>query len=388
MDSIRKAVLDSRVEAKDDKDLVYRLNILADKHGNVIHQAIFHIYAGLDLPGETAQRYWLEVLHHRKSMITLLGRNTSLLVSMCDYLISTKQHLMNPRLIEETSYAKVIMETTHDGLTNLFNRQYFNESFEHILSAANRYNTDVTLLFLDIDNFKEVNDTYGHSCGDLALQYLSDIIKEEKRDSDIAARFGGEEFVLLMPHTESINGFILAERIRKRVENLSITECSEPFSFTISGGLASFPQNAKTPATLLNSADSALYLAKGAGKNIISMYKQEKRRYLRVKYTEPVKIKELGFDSSPIFDGTSKDICIGGILFENNVSLPIGARIQVSIPIKGETPLLLIGTVVRVEAYSNDLYDIGMTISFKEMEKIANTEISNFLKNNISTTAE
>jgi c-di-GMP-binding flagellar brake protein YcgR len=121
-------------------------------------------------------------------------------------------------------------------------------------------------------------------------------------------------------------------------------------------------------------------MAKGSGKNTICLFKKDKRRYLRVKLTQPVLIKELGFNNSKTYEGTSKDICIGGILFENDTPLPIGAHVQVSITVKDNAPLLLIGTIVRIESFGEKSYDIGMTFSFKEMEKIANFEIAQFLK--------
>jgi len=368
------------LRASNDDNLIENLNNLTKTHGSAIFQAIFHIFASLELSPRMAEEYWREVLLHRHDMGKTLGRSIDLLPAMYDYLVHSNHPLLNPRLIEESSYAKVIMETTHDGLTTLFNRHYFDEVLEQSVSAAQRYNTDITLLFLDLDNFKDINDNYGHKAGDAILQQVALVIHEQKRDSDIAARYGGEEFVLLMPHTSSLNAFILAERIRKKVALIKVASGTMDVKVTVSGGIASFPQNSRSSSELLHRADSALYLAKGAGKNTISMFKEEKRRYLRVRYEESVKIKELGFDTSPIFSGTSKDICIGGILFENSEPLSIGSRIQVSIPIQGSDSVLLIGTVVRVEAFSENQYDIGMAISFKEMEKIANKEIANFLQ--------
>ncbi len=384
MDSIRQAVLDCRTQSSNDEELIEKLNILIDQDGPAVYQAIFHIFISLNIPSDQAEIYWDNILLHRQDISKKLNRNIDLIPAMSDFFSISKYPLGNPRLIEESAYAKVILETTHDSLTTLFNRQYFDEVLEQTISSATRYNTDISLLFIDIDDFKEVNDTYGHRCGDTTLQQIAEVIKDQKRDSDIAARYGGEEFVLLMPHTESINAFILAERIRKKIKEIKFEAAGKYFSVSISGGLASFPQNAKNSSELLHHADSALYLAKGAGKNFISMFKEEKRRYLRVKFNEPVKVKAVGFDSSKTFSGTSKDICIGGILFENNEPFAIGSLIQVSIPIKDDVPLLLIGTVVRVEVFGKEKFDIGMTISFKEMEKIANTEIANFLKNSIS----
>lgn len=380
MNSLHKVLLKARETSKNDDQLINEINQLAAKHGAILLQTAFHILAGLELTSQTAETYWRELLLHRRKMIRSLGREIDLVPCIYDFLSTTEHFLDKPRLIEEKSYEQVILETTHDNLTTLFNRQYLKKTLEQTFYSAKRYNNDLSLLFLDIDNFKEFNDTFGHAFGDEVLRQVARIITEQKRDSDIAARYGGEEFIVLMPETESINGFILAERIRKNIAAYFQKQEEGNMEVTVSGGLASYPQNCNSETELLSKADSALYLAKGAGKNRISLYKQEKRRYLRVSYHEPVKIKELGFDFSPVFSGTSKDICIGGILFENPSPLPIGSKIQVSLPIEEGNPLLLIGTVVRVEAFEDGRYDIGMTISFKEMEKIASTKIANFLK--------
>ena len=225
-----------------------------------------------------------------------------------------------------------------------------------------------------------MNDTYGHLAGDAALTEIAAVILKEKRDSDIAARFGGEEFVLLMTHTDNVSAFIFAERLRKQIELLAITYRDQVIKLTVSGGIASFPFNSEDPKQLLQMADSAVYLAKGAGKNTISLFKEEKRRYLRIKIHQPVLAKELDFNNSTTFTGISKDICIGGILFENNAPLPLGALIKVRVPVNGGAPVMLIGTVVRVEDFENGRYDIGMTTSFKEMDKIANNEIAGILR--------
>jgi diguanylate cyclase (GGDEF)-like protein len=382
MDSIRSSIQTCRSSAPDDDTFIRDLNTIIEQRGLAACQTIFQVLTSLELPVDKAAEYWRKVLKHREEMIAALHRKVDLVPALCDFLSSSPEQFQNTKIIEESVFTRVIEGTTHDSLTTLFNRPYFDEIFEQHISLARRYGTDLSILFLDIDDFKNVNDTYGHSVGDTTLQSIGRIIKQEIRDSDVAARYGGEEFVVLMPHTESIHAFVLAERIRLRIEQQELDADGKIYRVTISGGLASFPANARDSKELLHKADSALYLAKGAGKNTISFYKEEKRRYLRVKFNQPVKIKELGFNNSIAYDGTGKDICIGGILFENREPLPIGARIQLSVPIKNDEPLLLIGTVVRVEAFKGAHYDIGMTISFKEMDKIANNEIANFLKDN------
>ena len=383
MDSLRAAIIGYRSSAGDDDHFIENLNQLRREQGPMVCRSIFQTLASIDLPRDTAADYWEKVLARREMLIRTLDRKISLMTAMCDFLGSETTYLSSPRLVDVSTYERVIHESMFDGLTGLFNRQYFDEVFEHQISQAKRYDTDLSILFLDVDNFKDINDSLGHIVGDAALTKIGNIIRCKKRDSDIAARFGGEEFVLLMPHTDSINAFILADRIRREIEKEEFAAHGKLFRLTISGGLASFPMNATNPADLLHMADSATYLAKGSGKNTICLYKKDKRRYLRVKLTQPVLIKELGFSDSKTFEGTSRDICIGGILFENETPLPLGAHVQVSIAFKGNAPLLLIGTIVRVESFNGGNCEIGMTFSFKEMEKIANTEIAQFLRDGI-----
>lgn len=377
---LEKVLVKHRLQESNDDEVIRELQEIIDEHRDIACRFILQKMAGLDLPIEQACFHWQETLAHKEKMSSALNRKVSLISAICDYFSSLKDTTYNLKLIDIQKFDEVIKGTIHDGLTGIFNRNHFNETLEQQLSTAKRYDTDISLLFMDVDNFKDVNDTYGHQAGDRALQAIAKAISKEKRESDIVARYGGEEFVLLMPHTNNINAFILAERIRKKIARLKIVHNGSLFSLTISGGIASFPVNGNTPQELLQRADSALYQAKGAGKDNITQYKLDKRRYLRVKFCEEIQIKELGFNTSDQFSGMSKDICSGGILFENKKPLPIGMRIQVSIPIQDTSPLLLIGTVVRIEIFEGGSCDIGMSISFKEMDQIAHQEIAEFLK--------
>jgi diguanylate cyclase (GGDEF)-like protein len=295
MDTLRAAIIDCRNYAADDDVFIEKLNQLRQEHGPLVCRVILQTMTSLDIPRETAADYWQRILEHRQQLSRLLARKVDLVTAMCDFLRSETSCLFNPRLVDVGTFERVIHETMFDGLTGLFNRLYFDEAFEHQISLAKRYNTALSILFIDVDNFKDINDTHGHIVGDTALKRIGAIIKNVKRDSDISARFGGEEFVLLMPHTASIHALILGERIRREVEKEEFPAHGTTYHLTISGGLASYPLNGTDANTLLFQADSATYLAKGAGKNTISLYKKDKRRYLRVKLSQPVLIKELAF---------------------------------------------------------------------------------------------
>ncbi|MCP4342999.1 MAG: diguanylate cyclase [Desulfobulbaceae bacterium] len=378
--TLKKTILGYIFETASDEILLRKVNELRVSKGVAVYQTLFKLLAGIDIPQEKVDEHWEKALDHRQEMIQLLGRNIDTTTALSDYLQTSTNLLNHPRLIEASFYENIFHETIHDKLTGLFNRPYFDEAYNQQISLAKRYHNDFAVLFLDIDNFKDINDTYGHLAGDEALRQIAEVIHTQKRDSDVAARYGGEEFVLLLTHTDNVSGYIFAERLRQAIENLKVYYHDQCIRLTISGGIASFPFNSSNPEQLLQMADNAVYLSKGAGKNRISHFKKEKRRYLRVKIHQPILAKELDFNNSQAFAGTSKDICVGGILFVNDSPLPLGALIKVKVPVSDGPPVMLIGTVVRVESHENGRYDIGMTTSFKEMDKIANTEIGSILR--------
>jgi len=378
--TLKTILLQYKLESADDNTFIQQVNNLGTAEGIAVYQCILELLTSIDIPADKAEQHWKNAILHRQQLIKSLGRNVDFTTVLCDYFQTATDFLIHPRLVESTLYENVVNESIHDKLTGLFNRPYFDEAYSLQVSLAKRYQDDLTILFLDIDNFKDINDIYGHLAGDEALKRIADIIDRQKRDSDIAARFGGEEFVLLMPRTDNVSAFICAERLREEIEKLVTKYNDQSFKLTVSGGIASFPFNSESPELLLEMADNAVYLSKGAGKNRISHYKEEKRRYLRVKINQSILIKELDFHNSQTFTGISKDICVGGLLFENDEPLPLGALIKVKVPVTDGAPVLFIGTVVRVETFGSNRYEIGMTTSFKEMDKIVNTEIGSMLR--------
>ena len=378
--SLKDAVINCRININDDDIFIAEFDKLAETNGDDAYRAVIQILTDCDLDAVDAKQNWFEILEHRENISRALDRKVSLMTAITDYLGSYKELFKDHKIVEINSYERAIKESTHDHLTGLFNKAYFQSTLAQHLSLAKRNNTDLSVLFLDIDNFKEINDRFGHNSGDAVIKIVACMIGEKLRTSDILARFGGDEFVVLMPNTYKINALVLSERLRKTIGQKPIKVKDTDVKITISGGVAGFPVDAQQGEDLLNMADSALYRAKGAGKNSISLFKEDKRRFLRIKFNRSIQIKQLGFNHTRILSGISKDIAIGGILFENKEPFPIGTKIQVSIPIiRNSEPLLLIGTVVRIETFGTDIYDIGMILSFKEMEKTAKDEISKFL---------
>lgn len=158
---------------------------------------------------------------------------------------------------------------SRDGLTGLFNHRHFQEALAAELSRAARHGHPVSLVLFDIDHFKAVNDTYGHPAGDAVLQALSRRASELLRISDILARYGGEEFAVILPETGDKGAFVLAERLRRGIEQLQIVAEGNPLSVTVSLGVATWTPKRRDigKAELVAAADGALYRSKKNGRN-------------------------------------------------------------------------------------------------------------------------
>jgi diguanylate cyclase (GGDEF)-like protein/PAS domain S-box-containing protein len=159
-------------------------------------------------------------------------------------------------------------QAIRDPLTNLFNRRYMEESLEREVSRAERHGSALGIVMLDIDHFKRINDTYGHTAGDTLLRAIGTLLLSHTRGEDIACRYGGEEFTLILPESSLADTWRRAEQLREAIRRMYVHHNGEPFGVvTISAGVASFPEHGAAPEALLRAADQALYQAKGEGRD-------------------------------------------------------------------------------------------------------------------------
>lgn len=171
-------------------------------------------------------------------------------------------------------YTKTVEMATTDALTGIANRLIFMEQLDKEVARSNRYQSLFSLLMIDIDNFKRINDTYGHPAGDAVLQSLARILKGQVRTVDLVARYGGEEFVIILLETDDKSASLVAEHIRKAVAHTPfILPEGNEVGLTVSIGVVFFPEDAKTKDDLLKKTDQALYYAKEHGRNIIYNYR-------------------------------------------------------------------------------------------------------------------
>ena len=159
-----------------------------------------------------------------------------------------------------------------DGLTGLANRRHFMEAFQRELDRASRYGHELTVLLLDLDHFKSVNDTHGHAAGDAVLRQAARAIEEICRDVDLGARIGGEELAVLLPETDAEGAHALAERLRRKIwQTEHLSPAGTPFRVTTSIGVATSTDLPVTAEALLHTADEALYRAKEGGRNQVAV---------------------------------------------------------------------------------------------------------------------
>ncbi|HNR67357.1 MAG TPA: sensor domain-containing diguanylate cyclase [bacterium] len=155
-----------------------------------------------------------------------------------------------------------------DELTAIFNRRYFNQCYEREIGRAKRYQRALSVLMIDIDHFKKLNDTQGHLHGDRVLKQMAQLFDDNIRKADILSRYGGEEFVILLPEIRAKEAVTVAEKLRKRVKSQNFNKGTGPAGgVTISIGVAAFPENGVMAEEVLHKADLALYAAKQGGRN-------------------------------------------------------------------------------------------------------------------------
>ena len=168
--------------------------------------------------------------------------------------------------IQNANYVQRVKQLAYlDGLTGIFNRRYFETRITEEIERARRFGTELAVVMVDVDKFKSLNDTFGHLLGDEVLRQVSSLFSTQIRKIDVVCRYGGEEFVLLLPQTTLPQALIVAEKLRSALERCQFP--GVPRSITVSGGIAVFPEQGTTQQQLVKAADGALYAAKEAGRN-------------------------------------------------------------------------------------------------------------------------
>lgn len=253
-----------RIQDKEEKKLYEKL--LHESGDDFYVKLLFFITYEI-FEKQKALQLWNEIIAHKKTLTLTLKRNVEITVATLDYLSNIKKELAKPQIIGEAFIGKIAEISSVDPLTKLFNRQHLKQVLDNEFIRYKRYKIPFSILFIDIDRFKFVNDQLGHQAGDNILISVSEIITSDLRDLDVCTRYGGDEFVLVLPHTNHSKAYEIAERIRKKAETLSSTLSD----ITLSIGVACCPYHAYTIEEIMTEADHSVYLSKEHGKNRTTM---------------------------------------------------------------------------------------------------------------------
>ncbi len=229
-------------------------------------------------PEEEARRLWDLVLRHKERLARQLGRNVGFRVALLDYFTNKQQLLRGVRIISSDRFEELLNQIDTDDLTQVYNRRYFMEQLNRELQRARRYGSKVSLLLVDVDNFKLYNDTHGHVAGDAALRKIASALATNARVSDLVCRYGGDEFAIICPRTVKHDALTLAERLRNAVAELDLRpklRGAEPV--TLSVGVATFPDDAEESLALIEQADRSLFAAKQEAEKLASFQREAPR---------------------------------------------------------------------------------------------------------------
>jgi diguanylate cyclase (GGDEF)-like protein len=322
---------------------------LAGHLGDAVYSSLLHTLTHLDFPPDRAREHWQHIKTHSEELCRKIGRETDFRVALLDYFVKINRKIENPVVIEIRLFRRTQESALIDQLTDLPNYRAFKAHLSREIKRAKRYRSPLSLIMLDIDDFKVYNDQYGHTLGNEALRQVAVLLKQSLRDVDIACRYGGEEFTVLLPETDKKGVLTLAERIRASIEEHRFENGKGRTTqgLTISGGVATYGVDALRDADLLPLADLALYRAKGSGKNRIEAASGEQRAYLRVEAEFTGDLWIMSLRESRF---VARNVSEGGILFHTEQPVTIGELLKLRFqPPNQPEPINCCARVTRVQ---------------------------------------
>ena len=226
-----------------------------------------------------AKHLYINIIDHKYALLKKLKRNVGIEVASLDYFKNIVAKLEQPEIIEKEKLSKLVTKAITDEATGLYERSTLFANLEAEIERARRYKRPLSLLFCDLDDFKAINDTYGHKSGDLVLKKVANIISGVMRTTDRMYRYGGEEFVCVLTETDAKSARVAARRIRKKVSSslIKLEKNNVRINITVSLGIAQYATyGIDDMRSFIGEADKAMYRAKEAGKNCVCIHGEEK----------------------------------------------------------------------------------------------------------------
>jgi diguanylate cyclase (GGDEF)-like protein len=349
---------------------------LETESGPDVYAVLLFVLTQLDFPTEKARDHWLRILGEWEDLNRRVQEKVDLRVAVLQYFLRSQRKLHNPAIVEIKILRRTQDSAIYDELTRLYNFRYFQDRVVSEVRRSTRYDAPLSLLMIDADDFKAFNDSRGHLAGNMALRRLASVIRRAVREVDVATRYGGEEFAVLLPSTPKLAALKLGEKLRQAVEKAGIGRSEkEGRPLTVSIGVASLPGDAANAAELVDRADRALYVAKSMGKNCVKPFSDERRESTRLDATVAGRFSGLEKDTHAL---TTLNVSDGGVLFHCQEPLPTGAFVKVELALPpGGDPIECAVRVLRVVGARGG-FDIGTEII--HMSRAHQRRFRSFLK--------
>lgn len=267
------AVLDyfAGVPERVPRELWATLEALRVRKGEELYTELLYALTHKFYPPVDAKKFWNTIVAHKCKLTDKIGREVGMKVAVLDYLDNDSNQAGELQLLPAEELDSLLLFANEDSLTGLFNHRYFQERLRYEMIRSQRYKHPISLLFIDLDHFKEFNDKYGHLKGDILLREVSSFFKQTCRQADAVARYGGDEFAFVLPEANSQQAGMAAERLQKafRAKKFGVQLPGIAPKISISMGVATFTKKIGSAEELIAAADQALYKAKGRGRNCI-----------------------------------------------------------------------------------------------------------------------
>ena len=343
-------------------ELDVELRKLERIYRDAVYTELIYLLSHLRFEPEEARRHWQSIIQHRDTMHKHLGSSVDVRVALVSYFLQVSRKLQNPKVIELQLFEKTQSSVYWDELTGLHNYRFFKEYLTREIGKSERSSSPLSLVMIDIDDFKIYNDLNGHEAGNEVLATVARLLTGSLRKVDVAVRYGGEEFALILPATPKSGAQLVAERARESIERHSFPHgITQPLSkVTLSMGIATCPVDAREPGELVQRADHAMYAAKASGKNRVHVYGQGVRSYPRTDTSLSGRFRMLAAESHPL---TALNISEGGFLFLSDVSLVPGSLADINLVLPdSQKEINMTGRVIHVKEKKKGTFEVGIRV--------------------------
>lgn len=313
---------------KNERHLIEQIEQLAENQGPDVFSETLRQLVGKDFPAEKACLYWQEALQLSRLGCKPECNYRGVRSSLLSYLFQVVEEMRDPRVIEADDLASYRHASITDGLTGLHHQAYFKAHLNQLVERLQGTDQGFAVVMLDLDHFKQYNDRCGHLAGDLALRQTADILLKSIRQGDLAVRYGGEEFALILYRLNRPQAAMVTERIRRTIEafHFSGQENLDRGNLTISGGVVFYPEDGGTSTELIRLADERLYRAKQA-RNAIYPFNQDQRQARRHPRHSLVELSIEG--NGTTHPALSLDLSCTGVALDSATDIPPGTRLLV-----------------------------------------------------------